>query len=204
MGGQSMQRREALRVLALAATASQFTGFEQWAYAHDHTHPQKRAAEPPKKPYKPQFFTPAEYAAVQKLAEAIIPSDGSPGAKEAGVSEFVDFMAFSDAEVQPGFRKGLAWMDAHARKLHNRPVAELKADELTAILGPLAYKAKYRDGEEEGRAFFGLMRQFTVMGFYTSRVGMEALDNPFLKQYYPELPGCPHTDDREHRRLKQS
>jgi hypothetical protein len=195
-----MERREILRVLAVATTASQFTGFDRWVFAHDHDHGQK---EKPKAsgPYKPQFFTPEEYETVKRLAELIIPSDGTPGAREAGVSEFIDFMVASDRDVQPRFRKGLAWLDAHARRDLGGPFAAAPEERQTELLGHLAYKDRHRPGEEEGRAFFGLVRDFTVMGFYTSRVGMEQLDYPGLQEYYPDLPGCPHTDNREHKNL---
>ena len=44
---------------------------------------------------------------VERLAEIIIPSDATPGAKEAGVAEFIDFMVAKRSEVQYGFRTGL-------------------------------------------------------------------------------------------------
>ena len=44
------------------------------------------------------------------------------------------------------------------------------------------------------------MREFTVMGFYTSEIGFKELDNPALK-FYSESPECPHKDDPEHRHL---
>ena len=60
----------------------------------------------------------------------------------------------------------------------------------------------HRLGEEDGQAFFRLMREYTLMGFYTSRVGMQGLDVPALKQYYAASPACPHTDNRAHLGLK--
>ena len=50
------------------------------------------------------------------LPEIIIPSDATPGAKEAGVAEFIDFMVASDPEVQYPFRMGLAWLNAHSER----------------------------------------------------------------------------------------
>jgi gluconate 2-dehydrogenase gamma chain len=199
MAGQSIERREVLRILALATSASGFAGFEQWVFAHDHAH--ARQAKPGSSPYKPQFFSADEYASVKRLAEMIIPSDGSPGAREAGASEFIDFIVASDPELQPRFRKGLAWMNAHATRLHKRAFADLSAEQQTGILEHLAYKDRHRPGEEEGQAFFQLMREYTVMGFYTSRVGLEELDWPGLQEYYAEMPRCPHPDDPEHRHL---
>ena len=188
-----------MRILALATSASTFAGFEQWVFAHDHAHAGQAKAG--SAPYKPQFFSADEYASVKRLAELIIPSDGSPGAREAGASEFIDFIVASDVELQPRFRKGLAWMNAHATRLHQRSFVDLSAEQQTGILEHLAYKDRHRPGEEEGQAFFRLMREYTVMGFYTSRVGLEELDWPGLQEYYPEMPHCPHPDDPEHRHL---
>jgi hypothetical protein len=69
------------------------------------------------------------------------------------------------------------------------------------LLEPLAYKGKFRPGDEDGREFFRLVREFTVMGFYTSEVGFKELDNPALR-FYPKSPGCPHKDDPEHLHLR--
>jgi len=90
MAGQGMERREMLRVLALAAAASRFPGFQRWAFACDHLADGARPSTPAR--YTPQFFDAQEYATLERLSELIIPSDGSSGAKEAGVSEFIDFM----------------------------------------------------------------------------------------------------------------
>jgi gluconate 2-dehydrogenase gamma chain len=201
MAGQGMDRRETLRVLALAAAASKFPGFHRWAFACDHlgtTHVQLKPAA-----YSPQFFTANEYATVERLAEMIIPSDGAPGAHEAGVSEFIDFMVSSDPGIQYRFRYGLTWLDAHSERLAGKPFRELSDEQQNEALRPLAYHEHGRPGEEEGRDFFKLMREYTVMGFYTSRTGLEQLDYPGLK-FYSESPGCPHPDDPEHKHLPPS
>lgn len=203
MAGQGLDRREILRAMALAAAASQFPGFERWAFACGHVGAPRRASAPGPAAYAPQFFTPEEYSTVERLTELIIPSDGSPGAREAGVSEFVDFMIFSDPSAQYEFRYGLIWLDAHSEKLYGKPLRDLDAAGQSDILKHLAYKDQYRDGEDEGRQFFRSLRELTLMGFYTSRIGLEELDFPGLK-FYAESPGCPHVDDREHARLEES
>jgi gluconate 2-dehydrogenase subunit 3-like protein len=199
MGGQSIERREALRIMSMAAAASQFLGFDRWVFACGHGH--TGLVKGPGAVYKPQFFSSEEYGTLERLTELIIPNDGAPGAREAGVSEFIDFMVASDPEIQSRFRYGLTWMDAHAQWLHGKPFRSLTADQQTVILGHLAYKDRYRPREEDGRAFFKLLRQYTVMGFYTSRIGLEQLNYPGLKMVYEEMPGCPHSDDPEHRHL---
>lgn len=88
--------------MALASAASQFPGFSRWTFGGGSGHTGKSAEE-----YLLQFFTPSEYRLVEKLAERIIPSDDTPGAREAGVSEFIDFMVASDPAIQVDFRDGL-------------------------------------------------------------------------------------------------
>ncbi len=201
MGGQGMDRREALRYLAMASVAGRYTGFSRWAFggAASPSPMPLRAEDTP--PYQPRFFRPDEYRFIEVLTDLIIPEDGTPGAREAGVSEFVDFMAASDPRIQVPFRDGLRWLEAHSRRLHGTAFLELTGEDRDDILRHLAYREYYRPREEEGRAFFGLIRRYTVMGFYTSRIGMVELDSPFLRTMYPESPECPHVDDREHRRL---
>jgi len=198
MAGQGIQRREMLRVLGTAAAAAHFPGFSKWAFACGHIGNAALQIKPAI--YHPQFFTAAEYTIVERLAEIIMPSDSTPGAKEAGVAEFIDFMVASDPEVQYPFRMGLAWLDAHSERSMGKRFVELTSDQQNSVLEPLGFKDKARPGEEDGRKFFGLMREFTVTGFYTSEIGFKELDNPALK-FYSESPGCPHKDDREHLHL---
>ncbi len=200
MAGQGVERREMMRILGLASVASTFPGFRRWVFACEHHQP-ARDTNSPDSPYQPQFFSADEYAVVERLAELIIPSDGTPGAREAGVSEFIDFMVSCDTPIQEPFRYGLAWLQAHAIRLFDKPFLELSPDQQTGILARLAYKDRFQPGEEEGQRFFRLMRDYTVMGFYTSRIGMEQLDYPGLKTTWSELPGCPHRDDPEHLHL---
>ena len=198
MAGQGIERREVLRILATAAAAAQFPGFSKWAFACGHVGNAATQIKPAM--YRPQFFSSAEYATVERLAEMIIPSDTTPGAKEAGVAEFIDFMVASDPEVQYAFRTGLTWLDAHSARNQGRRFIELSAEQQASLLEPLAYKDKARPGEEDGRGFFRLMREFTVTGFYTSETGFKELDHPALK-FYAESPECPHKGDPEHLHL---
>ena len=116
------------------------------------------------------------------------------------MSEFVDFMIAHDRDKQYPFRTGLTWLNAHSERLFGQTFMGLSQEHQVSILEPLAYKAKYREGEEEGREFFGNMRELTAMGFYSSEIGYKELDNPALK-IYAASPRCPHTDDPEHKQL---
>src|SRR5258705_4544673 len=62
----------------------------QWpAMVSAATHAHAAAASP--NPAKFDFFTPEEAIEVEAIASRIIPSDGTPGAKEAAAVYFIDF-----------------------------------------------------------------------------------------------------------------
>lgn len=193
-------------MLSRVAAAGQFPGFCKWTYAaaavteHAAHHEMSEGQPPRTAAYLPQFFSPAEFAVVERLADIIIPADETPGAKEAGVAEFIDFMVANETETMPRFRDGLKWLDEFARRSAGAGFTEIVADRQESLLAQLAYREKFQPGEEAGRAFFKLMRRYTVMGYYTSRAGLKALDYPGLK-LYQSSPACPHQDDPEHRHL---
>jgi len=198
MAGQNVERREILRMLSLAATAATFPAFSKWSFALGSMPSHRAQIQPPH--YQPQFFTEAEYALVERLAAIIIPTDETPGADEAGVAEFIDVMASRDPDLAHSFRPGLEWLNTHSKKLQGKPFLGLTPEAQVALLEPLAYQKKFRPGEEPGRRFFERMREYTIMGFYTSEVGLKELDFPGL-EFYAESPACPHQDDPEHRHL---
>ncbi len=200
MAGQGIQRRAMLKILGTAAAVAQFPGFSKWGFACGHVGNARLQIKPGE--YKPQFFTAPEYAAIERLTEVIIPSDGTPGAKEAGVAEFIDFMVFSDPSVRYTFRTGLAWLDAYSEQRAGKKFMELAAPQQTSLLEPIGFKEKARPGDEAGQRFFRTVREYTIIGFYTSEVGFKELDNPALK-FYAESPECPHKDDPEHAHLPQ-
>ena len=122
------------------------------------------------------------------------------GAREAGVSEFVDFMVWSDPSLQYKFRFGLGWLDCAFGTVALESVYRIGTQSAERNPAASGVQERFREGQEDGRVFFDLMREYTLMGFYTSRVGLEELDCPDL-QFYTESPACPHLDDREHLHL---
>ncbi len=60
--------------------------------------------------YAPAFFTAAEYAYITKLADTMLPSDGTPGAVEVGVPQMIDKMIGEvyNQENQEKAREGLS------------------------------------------------------------------------------------------------
>lgn len=188
-----------MAMLGKVAAMTQFHGFSNWVFAADDTHHQ---AKPPRATsYVPQYFTSAEYRMLDVLSELIIPTDETPGARQAGVSEFIDFMVSQDDSLQHPFRNGLAWLDAFAAKTHGSRFVDLASDLQESLLTRLDSKDSF--DEVAGREFFSLMRKYTVIGYYTSRIGLEELDYPGLR-FYSASPECPHKDDPEHKHLSMA
>lgn len=185
----------------MAAGVATFPGFSKWTFACSHiVNPLARI-----KPavYRPVFFSAPEYALVERLTDLIIPSDDTPGARDAGVSEFVDLMVSRDPELQRDFSAGLSWLNMRSHKSWGNIFVMLNPYQQTGLLESLAYRKKFQAGDEPGRMFFDLVREYTVMGFYTSEIGLKELDFPGLR-FYAESPACPHKDDPEHRHLDPS
>jgi gluconate 2-dehydrogenase gamma chain len=221
MGGQTIARREIVRLLGIAAVAATFPGFSRWSFAGAAEEPAPAAGGLVARNYRPLFFSPAQLELIVHLAEMIIPADDTPGARQAGVGEFIDFMVANrvpisgsghqdsprdsavafGSELQRQWLEGLAWIDAHCTYEFGHDFLKCSAAQQNAVLTALAYKSKYTPATEPGREFFQLLRDYTVTGYYTSRTGMESLGVPGLRSAWDRPPGCPHQDDPEHRRL---
>lgn len=87
----------------------------------------------------PRFFSAEEFAALGRLGEILLPPfAGRPGAREAGVAEFLDFLlANSPADRARLYRDGLAKLNSEARRRHQKAFAELTAEQAEPILAPL-------------------------------------------------------------------
>jgi gluconate 2-dehydrogenase gamma chain len=230
MGGQGTERRDILRYIGIASVAATFPGFRQWAFACSHDAPGDLHApahtsvdsQASKETYKLLFLTSEQFRLVEHLAEMIIPADENPGAKEAGVAEFIDFMLANrvavsapydaqssevllrlGSEAQEKFLTGLAWINAHSKLEFGHAFLDCTVEQQNDFLETLAYKAKFKPTTEEGREFFQLMRDYTVVGYYTTKIGLESLGYPGLRMVWPAMPGCSHPNDPEHAHLQE-
>jgi gluconate 2-dehydrogenase gamma chain len=113
-------------------------------------------------PVKLQFFTPAQATEVEAMTAQIIPSDATPGAREARVVNFIDraLMTFEKSE-QGAYTQGLKDLEAQTKQLvptatkFSAVTPEQQIQVLTAM---------------EKTPFFNLVRTHTVTGFFASPV----------------------------------
>ena len=132
----SETRRHALKMLGTVGLtcAFPFAGDELYGQHVEVTLAQAPAAGP----YTPAFFTPAEYATVSSLADAIIPATTTPGAVSAGVPEYIDRVVSLNGEHQPLVRAGLAWLEREARTKFSRAFTALDDAQRVELLQPLS------------------------------------------------------------------
>ncbi|MBK5188216.1 MAG: gluconate 2-dehydrogenase subunit 3 family protein [Gemmatimonadaceae bacterium] len=109
-----------------------------------------------------QTFTDADAANVDAMASLIIPSDGTPGAHEAGVVDFIDrSLGTFASEQRPIFAKGLADLQQRVAAAHPgaRSFASLDASQQSALLHAL---------EQSKSEFFTAMRAATAAGMFSN------------------------------------
>ena len=113
-------------------------------------------------PIKLAFFTEAQAAEVEAMAAQIIPTDGTPGAREAHVVNFIDrALVTFEKDQQQAYVKGLQELDAQTKKLFPSATkfSALSPDQQTQVLTAM-----------EKTPFFNLVRTHTVTGFFASPI----------------------------------
>jgi hypothetical protein len=204
MNYQTIGRRQALKyfsILAGSAAGQEFLA--SWLPAADgagaaHMHHSAAQAEPAAMPAAPQFFSPEEYRTVEILTELIIPTDDQPGAKEAQVARYIDFVVFSAAEFEPQLQKewteGLATLTKLSQQKYGHAFRDLSAAQQEALLTEMSLPEHDRTKSHPGFAFYRLVKGMTVEGFYTSKIGLVDVLGYQGRTYLSEFPGCTHPE----------
>jgi Gluconate 2-dehydrogenase subunit 3 len=85
------------------------------------------------------FFTPAQFAALNKLAGVLVPPiKNSPGAMDAHAPEFLDFLiSRSPQPSQDLYRNGLDGLNSSAKEHFHKGFGDLDAQQTDSIIRPL-------------------------------------------------------------------
>jgi hypothetical protein len=176
----TVNRRTALALLGAGVLASRLEA------AQAHLHAIRRNTES----RRLIFFDPEAHRLIDALAEAIIPSDDhSPGAREAGVSDYIDLVAGNSAAAeQEQWRTGMAAFEAAARSELGNAYLDATPAEQAGLLNKLGSSAA-EQGTPAGQ-FFARMKRMTVFGYYTSQIGLLKELEYKGNQALAEFPGC--------------
>jgi hypothetical protein len=148
--------------------------------------------------YTPQFFSPDEFHTVEILTAMIIPTDETPGAKEAQTANYIDFVVFSAAELQPSLQRewidGLDFLERKSQRRLGKAFREVSEADRVKLLMEMSAPERDAKTHHDGFAFFSTLKDMTVEGFYTSKVGLiDVLDYQGMN-YIADFPGCTHPE----------
>jgi hypothetical protein len=122
-------------------------------------------------------FSSKNISFLDEVAETILPeTPSSPGAKAAKVGDFMKTMVTDcyDEKDQKIFMEGIGKLDAAADKKYGKSFIKLSPEERKAFLIELDKEAKdYTAARKDGdpNHYFSMMKQLTLLGFFTSEVG---------------------------------
>jgi hypothetical protein len=121
------------------------------------------------------------------LTEAIIPTTDTPGARDAGVPQYIEMMLehFTPADQVEIFRSQIDWISSwlaerNADSLED--VAEVQRNALLVALDEQAFGGGTSHDLPPGDpALFAILKPLTVAGYYTSEIGatQELHQTPF-------------------------
>jgi gluconate 2-dehydrogenase gamma chain len=119
------------------------------------------------------FFTPAEASTIDALVAEIIPDEqGSPGARGAGVVEYIDHsLAGYLHELQPLYRNGIRALSEYASARFGATLRFLDDRRREAVVEELdnlvaADPQDPQDPQDRLGEFFRLVREHTVQGYF--------------------------------------
>ena len=118
-----------------------------------------------------------------EAADTILPATDTPGAKAAGVEQFIVRMLRDcyRLEDQEKFYAGLARLDADSQARHGKSFTALDAPTRNEVM---------RQTAKDNKAFFLLLKELTVAGYFTSEIGAtKALEYlPIPGRFQGDLP----------------
>jgi hypothetical protein len=135
--------------------------------------------------YRPQFFSPEDFSALQAFTEILIPTDDTPGAREARCAEFIDFLVH--ASPTPTQKR---WRDA-MKALRTTGFHQASPPERAGIVADMSKDHPAHDA-------YLLIRQENMFAFFTSRAGTRDFLDYRGNSYNATFPACTHP---EHHRI---
>jgi hypothetical protein len=124
-----------------------------------------------------RILDPHQYETIAAVAELIVPETDTPGARAAGVGEFIDLIVaeWYTEDQRARFLAGLADLDHRSEALIGRVFLDAGASDQVRILAELEseWLSLRAAGGKPDEYFFAQIKHLTLYGYYTSRVGVE-------------------------------
>ena len=125
-----------------------------------------------------EYLNNHELATVAVLCDIILPPTPTAGsATDAKVPDFIDFIVKEIPSHQMPMRGGLMWLDIESNKRFDKEFINAKEQEKIQIIDDIAYPDDKNEAPDmaPGISFFNLMRNLTLTGYYTTKIGIDDL-----------------------------
>jgi len=130
--------------------------------------------KPTEKPdWLPEFLSPEQDELVQEVSELIIPTTDSPGAKDALVNRYID-LVMKDCytpEDQKDFLAGINNFNQAAKDEYGNDFVDCAKEEQIALMKKFDEEAYSGAGPAGKKPFFRMMKELTIVGYFTSETG---------------------------------
>lgn len=120
-----------------------------------------------------ELFAAEQIAYMDEIGETILPETSTPGAKEAKVGAFMADMVQDcyTPRDQKIFVEGLKKINDVSQKQFGKSFVDCLAEQRTQLLTALDKEAKEVHRKQKGSHYFTLMKQLTLLGYFTSESG---------------------------------
>jgi len=187
-------RREAIK--SIGAGAGVIASLPVLGVAQDHSAhgPARQSAPRPAAAQPLKFFTEEENKTIIEMSERIIPADeSSPGAKAAGVSQYIDLIVSESPDtIKQTWRDGLAAINKISRDRAGVNFADATVEQQTELLKEISKNERSPQTIEE--RFFRTIKNATIDGYYTSEIGIHKELRYKGNSYLKEFTGCTHPE----------
>lgn len=124
------------------------------------------------------FLKEHELETVAVLCDIILPATASVGsANDAEVPAFIEFIAKDLPDHKMPIRGGLMWLDTESNKRFNKVFKSASSAQQIEIVEDIAYPdpENKKPDMAPGIKFFDRMRNLTLTGYYTTKMGLDDL-----------------------------
>ncbi|MDY7395168.1 gluconate 2-dehydrogenase subunit 3 family protein [Aureibaculum sp. 2210JD6-5] len=122
------------------------------------------------------FFNDHELETIAVLCDIILPKNDEFGsASDAKVPDFIEFIVKDMPYHQMPIRGGIMWLDNYCNKNYDKEFKKCSNTEQLAVCDLIAYPKKTLPEHKQGEKFFTKMRNLTLTGYFTSKMGIQDL-----------------------------
>ena len=161
-----IDRREAVRRVSMMLGGLALTGSDAFLTG-------SRRAPSPGELAGDGLFTLADIAWLDEVADTILPTTSTPGAKAAKVGAFIAVMVtdtYHEGQQQT-FREGMKTLEAECVKAHGAGILAATPAQRLSLLERIDREAHDAKGTPGDPHYFRMIKELTLLGYFTSEIG---------------------------------